>query len=260
MGNRASTFLCLSLFATCAAGQIVTPYSDPLAISLAQKSVVALAGGQSLSDVVITASVYWFAGSDSETGSVVLKTTGPANGRMDFELTRGPRSLIRNNSSGAPEGAWTGTFARAVAQHNCLTDANWFFPYFSLLPQRRPDEVFTYVGRDIRDGLTVEHVRSYRLIGKHQTVASIFARLTTMDFFLDPTSFLPVVITFSEHPDNDINIDEQVEIRFSSYKSYSGIQIPTRIRQFVNGGLHLDMSLTNVSFNAGLQDSDFQIH
>jgi hypothetical protein len=47
--------------------------SDPLAVSLAQKSVAALTGGSAISDVTLNANVTWIVGSDNETGTGIFE-------------------------------------------------------------------------------------------------------------------------------------------------------------------------------------------
>src|SRR6266567_7572180 len=129
---RFTVVVFLLLSATCAFTQNI-PASDPLAVSLTLKSVAALTGGTSISDVTLNANVISIAGADNETGTGVFEAKGLGESRVDLNLGGGTRSQVQSVSSGVPAGAWTKNGAKAVpaAQHNCWVDAAWFFPALS---------------------------------------------------------------------------------------------------------------------------------
>ncbi|PYU30180.1 MAG: hypothetical protein DMG28_19510 [Acidobacteria bacterium] len=77
--------------------------------------------------------------------------------------------------------------------------------------------------------------------------------------YLDSASLLPVAITFNLHPDVDAGTDIAGEVRFSDYRLVSGIRVPFHVQEFLNGGLVLDILISNVTVNLGLQDTDFGI-
>ena len=77
--------------------------------------------------------------------------------------------------------------------------------------------------------------------------------------YLDSASLLPVAITFNLHPDVDAGTDIAAEVRFSDYRLVSGIRVPFHVQEFLNGGLVLDILISNVTVNLGLQDTDFGI-
>jgi hypothetical protein len=254
---RPTVVLILSVVLTSLVSAQNQPHSNSQAVAYAAQSIAALTGGATISDVTLTGSVTW---NGSDTGTATLQALGTDDSRIDFSLNQESRSLIRNSLSGTPQGAWIGVgLSRTLAQHNCWTDANWFFPYFSLVTTRRPQQVFKYVGRETRFGRSVEHIRSYRYLGRKPNHISTFRRLSTMDYFLDASSFLPLAITFHEHPDNDTNLDTRIEIRFMNYESFNDILVPSRIQRLVNDGLVLDLTVTSASFNSGLRESNFQI-
>jgi hypothetical protein len=80
-----------------------------------------------------------------------------------------------------------------------------------------------------------------------------------MDFYLDSSSFLPLAIAFTVHPDDNINTNILMEIRFDNYQLTSGVRVPFHIQRFFNGNLVLDETLTSVSINTGLSSSLFAV-
>ena len=50
-----------------------------------------------------------------------------------------------------------------------------------------------------------------------------------------------------------------MEIRFEDYLVVNGIQVPFHVQRLLNGGLSLDVVVTNVVFNSGLSDSAFNV-
>jgi hypothetical protein len=82
-------------------------------------------------------------------------------------------------------------------------------------------------------------------------------RLSTTDVYLDAATLLPVAVAFKVHPDKDMNTDIPTEILFANYRSVNGIQVPFHFQRMLNGGVILDVTVTSVALNTGLQDSSF---
>ena len=84
-------------------------------------------------------------------------------------------------------------------------------------------------------------------------------QLSSIDFYLDATSSLPLSITFNVHPDDDASTAIPVEVDLLSYQANNGIQIPMHIQQSVRGTLVLDFVVTSVTLNSGIPESYFTI-
>ena len=234
------------------------PASDPLAVSLAQQSVAALAGGVTISDVTLNASVISIFGSDNGSGTATLKAKGITESRVDLNLGGGTRSDVRNTASGSPGGAWekNGGTSAPYAGHNCWTDAAWFFPALSSLMQTaNPNFIFKYIGQEQHGGVNTQHIRIFQVQGG----VSLMQHLSAADFYLDPVSSLPVAIAFQVHPDTDAGTDIAAEVRFANYQPVNGIQVPFHIQRMLDGGVVLDVTVTNAIFNTGLADSTFSL-
>src|SRR5882762_8646540 len=99
-----------------------TATSSPQALLLLQQSLRALVGGQTLSDVTLSGTARRIAGSDDETGTVVLKAASSGALRLDFSYPSGPRAELRSaaTTDALPTGAWSGPdgAAHPIALHN----------------------------------------------------------------------------------------------------------------------------------------------
>jgi hypothetical protein len=233
-----------------------TPVSDPQALSLAQKSITALIGNASVSDVKLEGNVISLFGADSETGTGAFQAKGTDKSRVDLNLDKEVRSDVRRTANGLPAGGWKrdAEKSKTYANHNCWTDAAWFFPALSALAQTtNPNFIFSYLGQQKHGGVNTEHLRVYQ-----QGLGPI-PQLSTMDLYLDAVSLLPLTVAFKQHPDNDLLTDIPVEINFASYRPINGIQVPFHFQRMFNGGVVLDVTVTNAVLNTGVSDATFNL-
>ena len=179
---------------------------------------------------------------------------------MDLAIGRGTRSEIRDASTGIPIGKWIAPSGQSgkFAYHNCLTDAVWFFPALGSLAGG-PNVVFSYIGQEVRNGLSVQHIQSYIHV-PGPSVSRIPWQLSAIDFYLDASTFLPVAITFNSHPDGNAGTNLFIEIDFSNYQAINGVAVPMHIQRYQQGNLMLDLTITSVSFNTGLPQSLFAVN
>ncbi len=231
-----------------------TTTSDPQAVAFANQALLALTGGNAIVDAALNGTAIRIVGGDQETGTVALKVKGTTESRIDLALSN-TFSEVRNDSSGqsyffASDQTW-----HPMAGHNCETDAAWFFPALSSLAlTTNPTAQFTYIGQETWNGVAVQHIRV-----THPSSDSLLTHLSTMDFYLASTSLLPVSISFALHPDIDAGRDIPTEIRFANYQTMNGVRTAFRIQKIVQGSLFLDLTITNVAINTGLQDSTFTV-
>ena len=239
------------------------PVSDPKALALSSQSLALLTGGVAVTDVTLTANVTWIAGSDIETGTATLTAKGTTESRVDLVLSGGNSSEIRNGTVGPfPIGKWIGPdgVSHTSAIHNCWTDASWFFPALLSLFASDASVVLNYVGAETRGGVSVQRLRSYRYpTNIDPTIAASFQTVSTVDFYLDSSSLLPVSVTFNAHPDDDPGTNISIEIDFSEYKAINGVQVPLRVQKYLQGGLVLDLTITGATLNSGIPNANFNI-
>ncbi len=217
-----------------------------------------------MQDVTLSGTARRIAGSDDESGTVVLKSTSDGHSRMDLNLPSGTRSEIRSlDSTGSPVGAWSGPDGaqHAISNHNLLTDTSWFFSAFALARMASSQGVVAaYIGQEALNGQSVFHISvSQPPSNASGQTATLLQHLTQMDIFLDPATHLPVALSFSIHPDNDAGLDIPVQIQFSDYRNTGGVQIPFHVQKFINNSLALDLQIQSAVLNSGLSASAFSL-
>jgi hypothetical protein len=237
--------------------------SSSQAVTLLAQSLKALTGPTNVADVTLTGTVEWIAGSDDETGAVTLKALASGEASLSAALPSGTITEIHSSIANGPAANWTdkaGTL-HVMAMHNCWTDAGWFFPTFSSAFASSQNVQVAYVGQESLDGISVQHIRLNRIVPGDPTGApsSLVSHLSQTELYFDAQSFLPVAVTFNIHPDNNGSLDIPVEVKYSDYRSVGGLQIPFRIQQFVQFGLHIDIQLANATINSGMTSSQFQV-
>lgn len=228
-----------------------------------QRSLAALVGPSTVSDVTLTGSVRRIAGSDDETGTITLKALATGEARIDSSFPSGQRSEIRATLDSGPAGNWNGPDGalHEASQHNCWTDATWFFPAFLSAYSGSPSVQVRYVGAETHDGAQSLHLRSTMVVpGDPKGNPSAFvAGLSQMDIFLDPQSYLPIAVDFNIHPDANGSSDIPVEIQYSNYQNVTGKQLPMRVQEYIQNGLYLDITISSASLGTGLSSTEFAL-
>jgi hypothetical protein len=231
---------------------------------LIQQSLAALTGGQTLTDVTLTGSAQTIAGSDNETGNAVLKAVAAGASSLALTLTAGPRTEVLNASVIPPSGSRSGPdgSTHVIPYHNLLTGPSWFFPAFSLSAASSvANNTVTYVGQETHNGATVQHLTIIQSAPVGIVTSDpLLPHLTQLDFYLDSTTLLPVAVDFTIHPDDNELADVPVEIRFASYTTISGAQIPFHVQRFINNSLALDLQIQNAVLNSGITISQVTGH
>jgi hypothetical protein len=237
------------------------PQSDPQAVSLASQAISALTSATTISDVTLSGNVTWSGGSTPQTGTITLLASGIAESRMNISLPKGTWTEIRDGSTGVAQGQWIAPSGKSglFASQNCATDAAWFFPALGSLGAGQSN-VLLYVGEETRNGEAVQHIQSYQYQQNLWGNVPSPQQLSTMDFYLDATSLLPVAITFNIHPDNTATANLPVEVDFLSYQTLSGAVVPAHIQRSLQGNVLVDITISAASLNTGLPLSDFEIN
>lgn len=250
----------LFAFASSSAAPPQSPTSQIQGVAYLQKALAALAPSTTITDLTLSGSARRVAGSDDESGTVVIKALAGTGSRIDLTLPSGPRSEIRSASAG-PVGSWSGPdgVTHAMAYHNLLTDPGWVpsLTIASLLSAQ--NAVITYFGTETRDGQSVIHVSASQQSPPDSVETKLMQHLTQTEIYLDASTSLPASITFNTHADNNARLDIPVEIRFSEYRTASGASIPFHVQKFLNNSLFLDLEFDSAAINSGLSSSAFAV-
>ena len=258
--HRVHSLLFILLIAASHFCQAQQPQSDPKAVAFASQAITALTAGSTIKDVTLTGTVTWSGPSGTESGTATLLALGTGESRIDMALPDGTHSQIRDSSTGVPLGEWiapSGAHGFFPPQ-NCATDAVWFYPALGSLASG-PGVVLAYVGQENRNDATVQHIQSYVYQYNPSGLSPTPQQLSTMDFYLDAVTLLPVAIVFNNHPDNNANINLPVEVDFLSYRTIAGVLVPAHVQKLLQGNLIIDLTVSGAALNIGLPLSDFTI-
>jgi hypothetical protein len=235
-----------------------TPPNSGQAVKLLQQALAALNPGMPTTDITMSGTVRYIAGSDDETGTATLQAIAAAS-RIDLVLPSGRRSEVHSNVTGQPSGAWSGPdgVSKKIPFHNLLTEPTWFSPVFAVT-RRFSGYSVNYVGHETHNGQGVEHVSALQdFPGQLPAGAAFVDQLTQVDFFLDSTTLLPVAISFNTHADSNAVIPIPVEIDFSDYRAINGNEVPYHIQKYLDDSLSIDFQATSANLNTGLPMSVF---
>lgn len=264
---RPGVFLVILFSAALAFGQAeqtpATPpvaVRDPQAIMLLSQALARLKSTPAaVSDITLTASATYTAGSDQETGTATLQALGAEQSRVTLNLENGPRQEIRNGFMGV----WSGTdgAAHPMAGHNCWTDASWFYPLLTLENAAAdPTLSVTFAGPTTLNGEAVDELVLSRVMPNQSAkITAEIQKLSTVHLYLNFSSLLPVEIDFNLHPDRNFNRDIPVEIQFSDYRPVSGALVPFHIQKFIQHSLLLDLGVSGAVVNSGLSAAEFAL-
>ncbi len=208
----------------------------------------AFAGNQAISQVQLSGSATWYAGSTTDTGSVTLTATSSGSTQMQLLLAaQGARTESQSGRDASRTCFWSGADGMRHKMNlvNCWKPITWFIPALSL----QPSAVSASTGiADLGVGSAgplgvYRHLQSQFVFDDPSLTASVM-QTSTMDIGLDITSFLPVVMDYSIMPDGGPQIPVSFEIRYSKYTAVNGVVIPFEIQRWVNGSLQLDIFIT----------------
>ena len=217
----------------------------------------AFAGQRTISQVQITGTASWAAGSLNDSGPVTLTASASGGWQMQLALqATGQKTLTQTGVGSSAICQWTGNdgIAHPVALGNCSKPELWFLPALSLQPSALP----SYLGiADLGTGTvgfsqnTYRHLQSQFFFSDLPiTLENLVVQQSPTDLGLDPTTLLPAVLAYSLTPDSGGgSTPVQVEIHYSNYQTVNGVQIPFLIQRYVNGCLQLAIAVTSAQIS-----------
>jgi hypothetical protein len=268
---RFALAILLLLFVHCAAAQQSAPRSLTTSTSISQtqgstvlrRALAALAASTPITDVNLSGTVRRTAGSVVETGSILMQGLASGEASVTYTFPSGQTTETRTESENGPIAQWTGPehTTHAVQPWNLLAASPWLSPPL-LLSRVIADTRFVCSNSEsiVWNSQPVQRLTiSFQVPGLSGDEVLTIQRLSKMDVYFDPETFVPLGLFFNLHTDDDANTDIPVEIRFSDYRALNGITLPYHVQQYINNGLALDIQLESVVFNSGLSQASFQI-
>lgn len=222
--------------------------------------VLKASGGQAalgtIQDITGSGNItYYWAGEEVQ-GTVTVKGRGIGQFRLDATLSNGVRSWAVSNGTGFVKET-DGTVSH-IPYHNTVNFGNLAFPlYFMTTIIGDASTSITYVGLEPKNGAQVHHLRTQKIFPSKVDPGGIVSKLTTRDFFIDSTFYQIVATQDMVHPEGASTIDYPREMQFSDYRTVNGVLVPFSITEVATGQRTYSIQLNQITFNSGLQDSDF---
>jgi hypothetical protein len=209
-----------------------------------------------LGNVQLTGNVQWIAGTERLNGSATMVATQSGPSKLLLAFTAMKRGFLKyppGSSQQSIQLAGSNSEASAIAPHNLIAGANWFFPEYFLQRLTSANTLTTFAPSCSQSICLVsrpqatspsEDRRSLRMYG----VTTVF----------DSNKRL-VQAEFNEHPDNQPYVSVPVKILYDNYRMTSGHWIPYHMQQFVAGTLHLDITVSTVDADIPLTSSVLEL-
>lgn len=236
--------------------------TDPQAVSILTQAVAVAGGAQALRAVAD------YTGSGNITyhnpdvqGTVSIKGLNSVAVRLDATLPTGVRSWAIHDGVATTKHE-NGTLSVAANNPNVpssdafpyqtpLFPSSIAFPYHQLtIALASPSFSISYKGMVQVDGHSVVDIQIQRVsAGGVDPMSQYHAR----DFFIDTSTF-QIVMTKDLVPKGGVH-----QIHYSNYTPISGVLVPFTITEDLGGQSTWTIQLSQMTFNSGQQDSDFQL-
>ena len=208
----------------------------PLPSPFLWRTLAVTTGGQRIQSAIIAGNITIF-GIAANTGST-FSFSAYNNGETQLSIGTGAGES-RTVSGGVPSGTGIGPggVTYPVNSQNPMNISAWFFPALDIDSRLVAKEYAkTYVGRETKDGHTVNHIQMWEQAnGATATAASGVKAVSLEDIYVDEMSHLPVVVAFSLHLAGGPSPTVPVEIHFSDYQTVQNCPVARNIQVDVLG-------------------------
>jgi len=239
-----------------AAGQQVV--RDPQGIAALTKALT-VAGGSTLlsaiTDVTMQGKATYYSAEPLE-GVVTVRGRGLHEFRLDASLPDGQHSWIVNA---------TGSFAKnsdgttlALPAENTAKIATVTFPWLTLLAAIQDTAIsITNLGTVAHGGQQMQEILIQRIFPASQDPGGARSKVTLAHIFIDPATMTVKAIVDTAYAIRGLG-EYPHEMQFSDYQPINGVLVPMSVMELIGGQKTTSLQLTQVSFNTGLTDADFQ--
>jgi len=239
-----------------------SPQRDPQALGIIVSALNAMGGASVLAgiqDIRGSGTVtYNWAGSQVQ-AAVIVKGRGLSQFRLDATLPDGIYSWGVSNGQRFRKNADGTISAPPYGTRPCFE--NTPLPFVQLLAAMQDSSnSVSYIGLESRNGNTVNHIRitSAGSASSTTSTATLANKTGTIDIFIDnTTNLIQSVLTIAYSADFPGQTYPR-EIQYSNHQVLNGVVVPLSIVELIDGEQTLAMQLSQVSFNIGLSDNDFQ--
>jgi hypothetical protein len=208
-------------------------------------------GGIAPGDSVATGTFYPESG-DARSGSFRVLTRGTRQTREEF-ATGGVAhiTVFSEGSVWLDNSPVEGSAELAATSQSAI----WLLP---LITDALKDNSLAVhcLGRDDVEGQRLFHLR----LDRDGEMANGYLRpFTSLDFWLDPITYLPRKMSFVRRDGGGAVPGVPVELTYGEYNDILGYKYPFLVRFFINGNPWGTVRIASVGFNTGVSDLNFKI-
>jgi hypothetical protein len=203
---------------------------------------------------------------DGVSGTISLKATRNGQTQIQVALPSGSETETRLISPLWRTGIWTdstGASHQVPAQDLVGPHPAWFFPTFVLMSGLgSPDYLSSNLGIETRNGISVEHIAVWQrpINSLPASSAAYVQQQTQYDIYLDPSTSLPVAMTFTRQfdsaassqflaPAQTSSAGVLEEVRYSNYQQVQAVPIAFHLQVFFQGALHQEIQISSAKFS-----------
>jgi hypothetical protein len=229
---------------------------DAQAISVLKQSLATM-GAVVPGDSTASGSVTVTAGSDIQQGSITIQTRGVTQTLEQFSTPAGTKTTVYSNGL-ANDTDHAGTKTIYSAELTTTSQSALFPLPFLTAVMNSADSAYQYIALENIQGTDCHHIRFWQTFSS-QTNAAYLAPFSIRDIWIDSTTNLPNKIAYSSRAASGAEPGTSVEIAYSKFQLASGVQYPVQISKSINGTPWMTISISSISFNTGLSDSNFSL-
>jgi hypothetical protein len=220
-------------------------------MSVINQALIAAGGAAAIgaiADYTAAGIITYHVPSDTQ-GTVTLRGLGSGEFRMDASLASGVRSEVDNGNA-----IFKDETGLTKAYPVSMSPGRLVLPAISLVPALTSASLSVlYKGLVQMGGHPAYRIEVQRFL--RIPIADPdghFRDLHTVDYFVDASTFQILMV-------QDI-VPKQAtrQISYSNYRSAGGVLVPFSISEQIDGQPTRQIELGQITFNSGLQDSDFQ--
>ncbi len=201
--------------------------------------------------------IYFWAGEEVSGPATVRGRTG-GQFRLDAVLPNGTRSFSVSRGIGSIREP--GSEVKLFPFHITLNLGVEAFPYLDLTTAvNDPQTGVVDQGLVDHPGGQAQQVRVRHVFSQAEDPDGTLTTLSTKDYFVDPVSGLLLKTLSMAHPMETLTEEHPREVEFENYSIFSGVKIPTLVREKIIGQTTWELRISEVTFNTGLTDLDFVI-
>ena len=232
------------------------PKRDQQAISILSQCLQAAGGTQAISNIQDFAGSGTITYGDQTQGSVTIKGRGLTQFRTDATLSDGVHSWIVSKGVAFqrnPDGSTS-----PLPSQNAIKSATATFPLSYLLSVLQDTSIsISYGGLVTHNGAQVYDILVQKILSPSVDPMNSVGEATKAHFFIDPKALVIVSVQDGAFRKDGGPGSSPHEIQFANYQTVNGLSIAFSISELIAGQKTATIQLTQVTFNSGLTDSDF---